>query len=73
MSCTAWAKKAWIMTDEEGINENIEAQIESQGMAAYKVTDGEVFVFTTKTLETFLESSKKTGRLVVFIKTGAVA
>jgi hypothetical protein len=59
------------MTDD--IAADVEAQIEAQGMAAYKVSDGEVFVFTTKTLESFTEASQKTGRVVVFIKTRAQA
>ncbi len=55
------------MSDD--VNEDVEAQIEVQGMAAYKVSDGEVFVFTTEILAGFLEASQESGRVIVFIKT----
>ena len=52
-----------------GIGYDIEMQIENQGVASYKVDDGEVFVFTTKLLEKMLEQSKAEGKIIVFVKT----
>jgi len=59
------------MSDD--INQDVEAQIEAQGMAAYKVSDGEVFVFTKEILASFLEASQESGRVIVFIKTRPTA
>lgn len=52
---------------------NVEDQIERQGMAAYKVEDGEVFVFTKAILATLLKNAAKTGRVILFMKTGPTA
>ena len=51
------------------LHDDIEVQIESQGVASYKVDDGEVFVFTTQLLEKMLEQSKAQGRVIIFVKT----
>ncbi len=54
--------------------EDVEFQIKQQGVASYKMVDGEVFVLTTATLERLLtkaiESGK--GRCVLFVKTREV-
>ena len=55
------------MSDD--INEDVEAQIAVSGVAAYKVSDGEVFVFTKEILAGLLEASQESGRVIVFIKT----
>jgi hypothetical protein len=55
------------MTD--ALAEDIKMQIETQGVASYKVSDGEVFVFTSALLEKLLEKSREQGRVVVFVKT----
>jgi hypothetical protein len=52
-----------------GLSEDIEMQLKTQGVASYKVDDGEVFVFPTATLEKLLEASKKEGKVIVFVKT----
>lgn len=52
-----------------GLADDIELQIQQQGLASYKVDDGEVFVFTTAILEKMLETSRKEGKVIVFIKT----
>ncbi len=51
------------------ISEDVEAQIAAQGVASYKVSDGEVFVFTSAVLEGFLEAAREKGRVIVFVKT----
>ena len=55
------------MSDD--INQDVEAQLQAQGVAAYKVSDGEVFVFTKETLQGLLEASQESGRVILFIKT----
>lgn len=57
----------------DGLGDDIEVQIENQGVASYKVDDGEVFVFTTKLLEKMLETSRKEGKVIIFVKTRAGA
>lgn len=53
----------------EGLGDDVAVQLESQGVASYKATDGEVFVFTTAILEKMLETSRKEGKVIVFVKT----
>lgn len=55
--------------------QDVELQIQQQGVASYKVSDGEVFVFTTATLEKLLQVSQKSeqGRAIVFVKTRSQA
>ncbi len=55
------------------VNELIEAQIQSQGVSAIKVSDGHVFTFTLETLQRMVEQAQATGRVVVFVKHGAVS
>lgn len=57
------------------IVKNIEGQIEQQGVALFKVKDGEVLVLTTSSLEKLLEISKThpDGRVIVFIKSPGTA
>lgn len=55
------------------LTEDIEYQLKAQGVASYKVDDGEVFVFSTAVLEKLLEQSKDKGRVIVFVKTREVA
>jgi hypothetical protein len=45
-----------------------EYQLDTQGVATYKVSDGEVFVFTTALLEKLLEQSRGRGKVIVFVK-----
>ena len=53
----------------EGLIDDIAVQLEQQGVASYKVGDGEVFMFTTAILEKMLEQSRAQGKVVVFVKT----
>lgn len=62
-----------MVTEDDGIVEDSYEQIEQQGTACYKVDDGEVFMFTTATLEKLLARSQETGKVIVFIKTRATA
>lgn len=56
-------------TEAPGLPDDVEQQIQMQGVAAYKVSDGEVFVFTAQLLEQLLEKAKEgDGRTVVFIQ-----
>jgi hypothetical protein len=52
-----------------GLGEDIEVQLKTQGVASYKVDDGEVFVFSTAILEKMLEQSRDQGKVIVFVKT----
>jgi hypothetical protein len=45
-----------------------EYQLETQGIATYKVSDGEVFVFSTALLEKLLKQSQAQGKVIVFVK-----
>ena len=56
----------------DDLSEDVELQINQQGVASYKVSDGEVFVFTTAILEKLLKASNKDGQVAVFVKTRAV-
>ncbi len=58
------------MTD---IGEVFDAQIEQQGTASIRVKDGQIFLFTTATLEALLAKSLENaeGKVVVFVKAGA--
>ena len=55
--------------EEVSLSENLEEQLRMQGVASYRVDDGEVFVFTKETLETLLESARERGRVIVFVQT----
>ncbi len=63
------------MDDETAaLGQSVEEQIASQGTASFRVKDGQVFVFTTKTLEVLLAKSLEgDGRVVIFVKNGATA
>jgi hypothetical protein len=52
------------------IENDMEFQISQQGVATYKVKDGEVFVFTTEMLEDLLAKSIESGvgKALVFVK-----
>jgi hypothetical protein len=43
------------------IADDADFQIQQQGLASYKTSDGEVFVFTTETLEVLLAKSIESG------------
>jgi hypothetical protein len=60
------------MTD---LQQDVERQIEAQGAAAYKVSDGHILVLTLAMLEKLLAATieSKTDRVVLFIKHGAQA
>lgn len=51
----------------------VDSQIAQQGTACIRVKDGQVFVFTTATLEALLLKSIEsgTGKAIVFVKAGA--
>lgn len=53
----------------DGLGADIEMQLKQQGVASYKVDDGEVFVFSTAMLEKMLETSREQGKVIVFVKT----
>lgn len=53
----------------DGLGDDIAVQLENQGVASYKVDDGEVFVFSTAILEKMLEQSRAQGKVIVFVKT----
>lgn len=50
------------------IPQEVEDQIERQGVAAFRVKDGEVLVFTRKTLTKLLKASENAERAIVFVK-----
>ena len=52
-----------------GLKGDMEMQLKTQGVATYKVDDGEVFVFSTETLQKLLDKSKDSGHAIVFVKT----
>ena len=52
------------------IAEDFKYKLDTQGVASYKVSDGTVWGFSTKMLESLLEKSRETGKVVVFVKTG---
>jgi hypothetical protein len=55
-----------------GLTEDMDFQIESQGVATYKVKDGEVFVFSVAMLEKLYKAAQETGKAVVFVKSRMV-
>jgi len=55
------------------IADDVEYQLKTQGVASYRVSDGEVFVFSTATLEKLLEQSRTAGKVIVFVKTRETA
>jgi hypothetical protein len=57
------------MSDTDKMFEAVDGRIRQQGYAAIKVKDGEMFFFTTDTLEKLLAKSKENpdGRVAVFI------
>jgi hypothetical protein len=60
---------------ETDLGDEVMEQIKQQGTASFKVADGEIFVFTTKTLETLLARSIESGdgKVLVFVKTRPTA
>jgi tRNA A37 threonylcarbamoyladenosine synthetase subunit TsaC/SUA5/YrdC len=58
------------MSDNNDIAEDAVTQIKQQGAASYQVKDGQVFIFTTKTLEALLAAAIEsgTGKAMVFVK-----
>lgn len=54
------------------LSEDIERQIEAQGAALYKVSDGEVLVLTVNLLQRLLSIASE-DRVILFIKRGAEA
>lgn len=54
------------------LSEDIERQIEAQGAAIYKVSDGEVLVLTVNLLQRLLSVASE-DRVILFIKRGAEA
>lgn len=54
------------------LSEDIERQIEAQGAALYKVSDGEVLVLTVNLLQRLLSVASE-DRVILFIKRGAEA
>ena len=62
------------MADDNQLGEVVDQQIEQQGTASFKVKDGQVFVFTTSTLEALLAASiENGGKAIVFVKSGVAA
>lgn len=55
------------------LGEEVAMQIEQQGVASFKVDDGEVFIFTKETLEKLVVAAEKEGKVVLFVKTRATA
>ncbi len=60
--------------EADRLKEIVEAQIQQQGVATFQASDGQVFVFTTATLELLLARAIESGegRAVVFVKRGTV-
>ncbi len=52
-----------------------EAQLEAQGVACYRVSDGQVFVFSEAVLAELLTKAREsgTGKAILFVRRGAEA
>lgn len=61
------------MIDDNQLSEVIKDQLKSQGVASFRVKDGQVFIFSLKTLEKLLKAAQEDGRAMVFVKKGAEA
>jgi hypothetical protein len=61
--------------NDNDLAEVIDTQIQAQGVACFKVSDGQVFIFTIDTLERLLAGAKSHPSQVakVFVKSGASA
>jgi hypothetical protein len=59
------------MVSRFDLNEEIEAQLAHQGVAAIRVEDGEVFILTVDMLDRLRAAADERGtdRVVVFVKT----
>lgn len=57
------------MSDDTGAAADFLNELaEKNGVACATVDDGHVLIFKTETLERLLESSRKSGKVVVFVK-----
>jgi hypothetical protein len=55
--------------DSSGLGDDVVEQLKMQGVASYKVKDGEVFVFSREMLTHLLAKAQESGKVVLFVKT----
>ena len=61
--------------DDTDLGDIIDFQLQQQGTASFSVKDGQVFVFTTATLESLLAAAMASGegKAIVFVRQGVTA
>jgi len=52
----------------DALHEDIKLQLDSQGLACYRVKDGQIFLFTRAVLLKLLEKTEKADHAVLFVK-----
>ncbi len=52
----------------DDLQEDISMQLDTQGLACYRVNDGQVFLFTKRVLLKLLETAEKSDHAVLFVK-----